>query len=213
MGSDFTVLAVCTGNLHRSALAHALLETWAEWYLPTTLSQSVKITSAGTQAPRGSRMVPPTLEIAAALGADGSGHRSRALSGGLIERADLVLTASRAHRDEVLRSVPGSLRRVFTIREAGRIAASLDGRPAPATVEDMRSLVASMADRRSLAGSPGDDDIVDPQGKPQDAYLEMTAQEVPPLADLAVALLGMSRPDHDAYVAAAADRVLVETRP
>ena len=126
MASDFTILAVCTGNLHRSALAHALLVTWAEWYLPTTLSRSVKITSAGTQAALGTGMVPPTLEIARALGADASGHRPRALDGGLIERADLVLTASRVHRHEVLRWVPGSLRRVFTIREAGRIAASLE---------------------------------------------------------------------------------------
>jgi protein-tyrosine phosphatase len=213
MASDFTVLAVCTGNLHRSALAHALLETWVEWYLPTTLSGSVTVTSAGTQAPAGLRMVAPTLEIAAALGADGSAHRSRGLSGGLIERADLVLTASRAHRDEVLRWVPGSVRRVFTIREAGRIAAALDRRAAPTSVAEMRRLVAEMADRRTPAASPADDDIVDPQGKAPEAYLEMTEQEVPALASLAVPLLGMSRPDRDAYAAAARTPVALETRP
>jgi len=211
MRSDFTVLTVCTGNLHRSALAHALLETWAAWYLPESVSSVVKVTSAGTHAPLGSAMVPPTLDIAAALGADGTQHRSQLLDDALIERADLVLTASRAHRDEVLRRVPASLRRVFTIREAGRIAASLNRTAAPATVVDMRNAVAAMADRRSAAAD--DDDILDPQGRPQDAYVEMAAQEVPALADLAVMLLGMSRPDRDAYEAAAVNGVLVETRP
>jgi protein-tyrosine phosphatase len=213
MADDFTILTVCTGNLHRSALAHALLQTWAGWYPAPQLSGSIVVTSAGTHAPSGRRMVAPTLDIAASLGADGSAHRARALDDGLIERADLVLTASRAHRDDVLGRVPGSLRRVFTIREAGRIAASLPGRGAPTTIADMTALVAEMADRRSSAADPTDDDIVDPQGEPAEVYAEMAAQEVGPLADLAVLLLGMSRADHDAYAAAAAGGSLGETSP
>ena len=213
MGSEFTVLTVCTGNLHRSALAHALLETWAGWYLPPSLSSSVRIASAGTQAPTGAGMPGATLEIAAALGADASGHRSRALTPDLLRSADLVLTASRAHRDEVLYWDPGSLRRVFTMREAGRIAGSLPAAGSPTTVAGLRALVAAMADNRSAAVPAADDDIVDPQGRTTDVLLEMAAQEVPPLADLAVALLGMSRPDREAYAAAAQKRDLLVTRP
>ena len=87
------------------------------------------------------------------------------------------------------------MRRTFTIREAGRIAGSLD--PARATtVHDLRDAVGRLADHRS----PGDDDITDPEGRGDEAYAALVAQEVPALVQLATMLYGMPGGDAERYL-------------
>ena len=199
--TGFTVLTVCTGNLHRSALAHELLATWAQWYLPEDLRAEVSIGSAGTGAAVGDPMGVTTWRIARSLGAEDGVHRARAVTDRLIAEADLVLTASRAHRDDIVRRDPRALRRTFTIREAGRVAAL--GEPGrPRSVRELRSVVGTMADRRADAPplAPADDDIVDPQGRDVSAYDAMVREEVPSLVRLAVVLFGMPRADADEYL-------------
>lgn len=199
--TGFTVLTVCTGNIHRSALAHELLATWAQWYLPADLRRDVTVGSAGTGAAVGAPMGVTTWRIARSLGAEDGSHRARAVTDRLIAEADLVLAASRAHRDEIVRRDPRALRRSFTIREAGRIAA-LAAPEHPHSPDDLRAVVARMADRRADAAphSRSDDDIVDPQGRDVSAYDAMVREEVPPLVRLAVVLFGMPRADADEYL-------------
>ena len=70
MSTDrFTVLVVCTGNVNRSALGAALLETWAGWYLPRDRAREIRVTSAGLRAPVGNRMGRRARAIADSLGA------------------------------------------------------------------------------------------------------------------------------------------------
>lgn len=201
----FVVMTVCTGNIHRSALADELMATWARWYLPADLGSRVVVGSAGTGAPVGEPIGAATRRAAAALGADDRAHRARMLTDRLIAEADIVLVASRAHRDEVLRRDPRAMRRTFTMREAGRIAALLPAGE-PVTVGDLSAIVATMADRRTEASaSRPDDDVVDPQGKGDPGMDAMVREEVPALAALAVALWGMPRADADEYTRVAAD--------
>ena len=199
----FTVLVVCTGNVNRSALGAVLLERWAEWYLPEPVAAGVRVTSAGLGAPVGARMGRRSRVIAEALGADSSVHRAAQISEEAIRRADLVLVASAQQRDDVLGQVPGALHSTFTIREAGRIAASLPESSAPESVEALRSRVEAIAQGRGGSGERGDDDIIDPQGKDDEAYRLMVRQEVPALARLAQALFGMPPAEVVAYDAAA----------
>ena len=132
MTSDaFTVLVVCTGNLNRSALGAGLLRTWADWYLPADLSRRVRAISAGLGAPVGRPMRTRTRVIAESLGANGADHRATQISEDAVRSADLVLVASREQVDKVLGLAPTSLRTIFTIREAGRIAELLAGSPTP----------------------------------------------------------------------------------
>ena len=100
------VLYVCTANICRSPAAAALLR---EAGLPT-----VEVVSAGTQAVVGS----PACSIVREL----PGHDSQPLTAGLIESADLVLTAAREHRTAVVEMYPAARTRTFTIRQAGRLA-------------------------------------------------------------------------------------------
>lgn len=205
MTQVFTVLAVCTGNVHRSALAGALLEAWAQWYLPPELRGSVVVESAGTQAPAGAPMGSTTRRIAESLGVDGRPHRARSLDEKMVDGADLVLAASRAHRDAVVQRAPRALRRTFTIREAARILSRFPPEP-PRSVAEMAAVVAQMGDLRPMATAlvASDDDIVDPQGKDVTVMDDMVREELPALVDISVSLWGMPKGDAEAYVRAAA---------
>ncbi|MGN6219656.1 MAG: hypothetical protein ACTHNQ_09130 [Microbacterium sp.] len=196
MADDFVVLTICAGNLHRSALADALLTLWSKWYLPPELAGRVRTHSAGLVAPVGEPMSARVQMIAAALGADGSSHAARRLTDADLREADLVLTASRRLLDTVLQREPAAVRRAFTIREAGRIAESLE--PVRATtVHDLRTAIDRIADRRSVGH---DDDIIDPEGRGDEAYAALVKQEVPPLVHLAEVLYGMPKGDVERYL-------------
>lgn len=204
---EFVILCVCAGNIHRSALAEALLETWAGWYLPAQVATHVRVHSAGLIADNGTPMGGRARRIATALGAADRARNATLLTDSLIEGADLVLTATRRQADEVVSRVPGALRSTFTMREAGRIAASLRDAGPPAGspgLNGLRARVAEMADRRQR-GAAHADDVVDPQGKDDEAYLLMVRQEVPALVSVGALLFGMSPPDLGAYVEAAGD--------
>lgn len=204
MVAEFSVLTVCTGNIHRSPLAAALLQTWAGWYLPAPLAGRVSVCSAGLAAVVGAPMSGRVQAIARTLGADGSAHTASQLTDGLVQAADLVLVASSRQRDAVLARVPSALRRTFTMREAGGIAAAWDPASRPLVVRDLERTVSELADRRGAAAGAGRD-VTDPQGQPDSAYARMVEEQVIPLAHLAHALFGMPEVDRDAYIAAAQD--------
>lgn len=210
MGSDFRVLTVCTGNVHRSALAAAMLRLWGGWYLPDHVFSRVAVSSAGTAAAVGAPMTARVTAIAAVLGAAEVKHRAAQITDEAIASADLVLVASRRHRDDVLGRVPSALRRTFTIREAGRTAGRLTISSPPSTLDEMHRVVGAMGDARVAVGArPGDDDIIDPQGMGDDAYLRMAREEIPALASLATVLFGMPRADFDAYQSVAQSDLLL----
>ena len=204
MNDGFAVVTLCTGNVHRSALAASLLRQWAGWYLSRDLAEAVSVASAGFAAPVGRPMGDRVLAIARALGADGSTHRAAQVDDLLLSGADLVLVASRRQLEKVLNRTPSALRKTFTIREAGRIAEGLESAP-PTSLHDVRRVVKRLADLRAGAASEAEDDIVDPQGLGDWAYLQMVHEEVGALARLAVPLFGMPRADMEAYLAAAED--------
>lgn len=205
MAADFSILTVCTGNIHRSPLAAALLETWAGWYLPASVADRVRVRSAGFAAPEGAPMGSRVRIMAAALGADGSRHAATQITDQAIAGADLVLVASRRQREEVLARVPSALRATFTIREAGRIAEGMPDDRHPRSVRDLSDTVSFLTDHRGDQRDAAADDVIDPQGRDLTAYAQMAREEVVPLAHLAAALFGMPQADVRAYIAAAED--------
>ena len=107
------ILYVCTANICRSPSAAALL-TDAQ-------IAGVEVRSAGTNAGVGA----PGCSMAPALRERESVHHSQALTGELVEWADLVLTAARGHQATVMSLDPGARAKTFTIVQAGRLAAWL----------------------------------------------------------------------------------------
>lgn len=185
-GVGLRVLVVCTGNVCRSPLVERLLAA--------RLGGGVEVTSAGTQALVGEAMTPLTAELVQASGADATGHRARQLDEDLLGGAlDLVLTATRAHRADVLRVRPVLLRRTYTVREAGRLASLLAPEvEGAAPQERLRDLVARLPSARGRwpALDAGLDDADDPYGRDRAAYARTAAQLLPAVDALAAAVRG-----------------------
>ncbi|MFE9092955.1 low molecular weight phosphatase family protein [Streptomyces sp. NPDC007264] len=170
------VLFVCTGNVHRSALAERLLAV----RLPP--GSAVRAESAGTEARPWPGMEPSTRAVLEELGGDGSDFASRRLTAQLVTGAALVLGLAREHREAAVRLAPVALRRCFTLKEFVRLAAGAGGDAgAPGgegpgiperwnTVDRLKTVVTAAAARRGTTAPvpPEEDDIPDPWGMPPD---------------------------------------------
>lgn len=143
------VLFVCTANICRSAY----MELLARHRLGP--DSTVTVASAGTH---GFRDKPMDRTMAATLAGevDTTAFRSRPLTIRLVDEADLVLTADRAHRQFVLEEHPAAFRKVFTLgqfaevvrrtREAGEELRGPELLRAAATMSGIAQLDADVAD-------------------------------------------------------------------
>lgn len=110
------ILFVCTGNTCRSNMAEALFRDILRKD-PRAHHLDIKIQSAGTGAVADLSSAPLAVEVLKDKGIDLSSHRTRALSPDMVERAGLIFTMSKQHRDEVLRMAPWAEDKVFVLKE------------------------------------------------------------------------------------------------
>ena len=92
MSARPSVLVVCTGNICRSPLGEAALRARLE---------GAVVTSAGTDARDGGPATEGSRIAGVERGLDIAPHRSRRLTVGMVEDADLVIAMERSHRDAV----------------------------------------------------------------------------------------------------------------
>lgn len=168
MTTSGRILVVCTGNVCRSpyaelALKHRLRAT------------DVSVESAGTDALVGQPTHPRTLELLARRGIDGSGLLARDLARDQVLEADLVLTAERSHRAQVLDLAPAALRRTFTLRQFARLLSSTTETPPVTSVTDLVQR-AGRARARSGPVASELDDVQDPWGGPRKLFDAMARQ-------------------------------------
>ncbi|MCI4658227.1 arsenate reductase/protein-tyrosine-phosphatase family protein [Cryobacterium zhongshanensis] len=176
----FSILVVCTGNICRSPLAEQLLTTRL-----TNAGLPVRVTSAGTYAMAGKGMPDEAAALSVRFGGDPTAHVSRQLTARLVADADLVVTADREHRGEVVSLFPRAARYAFTLNQLARLVDGLRdaefaaaehaaaerpgadresvahvGHPAtggPATAADaLRAYIAEIAASRGLTPPPAD---------------------------------------------------------
>ena len=177
------ILLICTGNICRSPMALGFLADRSGRLLDGALI----VRSAGTWARPGS---PPTPEAEASVaerGIDISDHRSTPVSSDLIGWADLIITMTAEHRDEVLDMTPDADDRTFTLKE---LVALLGALPPPEVERSREALLARVDEASALRASgrapaPADADVVDPIGMSDETY-RAVAWELEELTDALV---------------------------
>jgi tRNA threonylcarbamoyl adenosine modification protein (Sua5/YciO/YrdC/YwlC family) len=147
------LLFVCTGNLCRSPLAAALsvaLLARRRGCAPGDLpARGTSVLSAGTAAVAGRPATRETMECARVRGADLREHRSRPLTPGLVDRADLVLVMEGAQRRVILEFEPRAAERVLLLDPSGRDVPDPYGRGPEAYEEAAARIEAALAERLS----------------------------------------------------------------
>jgi protein-tyrosine phosphatase len=200
------VLMVCTGNICRSPSAERLLVQALEGRVPVGPSGLVDVRSAGTFGLSGRPMDETAASALAEHGCSADGFLARRLDVAILAGADLVLTATRAHRAEVVRMMPRVSRLTYTLREFARLADAVDVvdlHPMLEQHEDpvqrMRLALEETRMQRGLVPpiEPDDDDVADPYRLPIEDYRRATliiAQCVRSVADLLVSSSGAPDP-------------------
>lgn len=161
----FRLLFVCTANHCRSPIAEQLLNFSATQRL--TPSGGWAAESAGTDIPGPWPLHPSASSVLAERIPVVAEHYSRQLKSAMIQRADLVLTATRKHRGVVVSNVPAAVGRTFTVRQFARLCDQVE----PITAVDpgdtgRRLVIEAKLARSSLQPVPGeDDDLPDPMGR------------------------------------------------
>jgi len=164
----YTVLAVCTGNICRSPAI--------ELQLASALDASVAVASAGTGALVGHPVHAPMARLLTQGGYDVDGFAARQLTPDLVAGADLILTATPAHRSWVVDRVPAAVRRTLALAELARLVSTIDPAvlaqlPAADDAGRLRALVdLAVRERPRHAGRRHDDDIADPYRRDDAAY-------------------------------------------
>lgn len=117
------------------------------------------VSSAGTRAMVGHPIDAAAVKVLQRLGGDASGFAARQLNARTAADADLILTMTRAHRDEVLELAPSKLHRTFMLSEAALLAS------------DWRAdKIGDLSDLRSNLKATDLVDVPDPMGKGAEAY-------------------------------------------
>jgi len=98
----FRILFLCTGNICRSPMAAGILKGSLS---PKALA-AAEVSSAGVGALPGIPASEHAVTACAEAGFDIRDHRSRPLSGPLLEESDLVLAMEEHHRQAAVRMAP-----------------------------------------------------------------------------------------------------------
>ncbi|PYF95942.1 protein-tyrosine phosphatase [Georgenia satyanarayanai] len=190
-GEDFTLLIVCTGNICRSPAIERLFRS------AFAADSGISVHSAGTGALVGEPIQPPMVALLDQAGVSADGFAARRVTEPMVAGADLVLTATRQHRADVVDHVPAAVRRTFTLREFARLAAAvepaeLDAAAGPGTrpAERLAALVPLAA--RERAQVPAElDDVVDPYRRSDEVYQESFEQLIEAVRVIARVVLGV----------------------
>lgn len=162
-GLQGSVLVVCRGNICRSPVAEALLAHALQ-------GTGVSVSSAGLSARTGETISEPMAELLPrALRASTADFAARSVDESLISSSDLILTATRSQRGELVVRQPSALRKTFTLREFASLAEllrqDLDGAGGqlPTRLSELVASVPTARGRRPLRDN--EFDVPDPYGR------------------------------------------------
>lgn len=106
------IMFVCTGNICRSAMAEKLLEKKVK-----ENNLDIEVYSCGTYAENGDYSTLEAIEVMNEYGVDMKTHRATNIRKSNIEQMDLILCATRNHKNMVLNLYPKLEGKVYTMKE------------------------------------------------------------------------------------------------
>ena len=202
------ILFVCTGNVCRSPLAEGLAVHLISRSLGPRATE-VEVRSAGVHASVGRPMDPASAAALRRLGGEPPAAPAQALTSVLSAGADLVLTMTRRHRQQVLELFPRGLRQTFTLREAAELLdrCHVTGLADLPLDERARELGLRLDAQRPFRPLQASDDIADPIGREPSVHEQVVDEIAAALRPLAEVLLGVEVPvTHGSPAAAARER-------
>ncbi|GGT33436.1 arsenate reductase/protein-tyrosine-phosphatase family protein [Streptomyces purpureus] len=198
--NSFRILHVSTGNVCRSPITERLTRHALSHRLGgDPLAGGLIVESAGTWGHEGAPMEANAEIVLADFGADATGFVGRELLDEHVIRADLVLTATRDHRAQVISMGHSAGLRTFTLKEFTRLVRAIDPATLPdplsdGMVERARALVRAAAALRGwlLAPSAEADEVNDPYGAPITFFRSIGDEINQALDPVVTALTGVS---------------------
>lgn len=185
------ILTVCTHNRTRSVMSMAMLQS----QLDQRLGRGRALVRSLGFGPEGLPAIADAVDAMARRGLDVSEHRSRQVTAGRVDQADLVLTSEKDHVIGIAAESPDAARRSFTLPEFVALATGAPARPDRSLQEWASEL---SADR-----SPADylttpvEEVADPTGSSRKRFEAATA-EIEVLCQRVVDLLAdRIEPDDD----------------
>ena len=106
------IMFVCTGNICRSAMAEKLLSKRAN-----EEKLDIEVYSCGTYAENGDYPTDEAIDTMKDYGIDMKSHRATNIRNSKIEDMDIILCATRNHKNMVLYMYPDLAGKVFTMKE------------------------------------------------------------------------------------------------
>ncbi|MCT4619005.1 MAG: low molecular weight protein arginine phosphatase [Marinisporobacter sp.] len=110
-----TILFVCTGNTCRSSMAEGLFKKMLEDLGEKT--KGIKVISAGTAAIGGQQASKNAVRAMEEKGIDLKDHRATFITKELTQEADLILTMTRNHKNQLLYMEPKAKEKIYTLKE------------------------------------------------------------------------------------------------
>ncbi len=106
------IMFICTGNICRSAMAHAMLLKKAK-----EQNKNIEVYSCGIWAQTGDVPTYEGREVMKDYGIDISSHRATNIINADIENMDVILCATYNHKRNVISMYPELKEKIFTIKE------------------------------------------------------------------------------------------------
>lgn len=104
------IMFICTGNICRSAMAHAFLKNKVK-------DKDIEVYSCGTHAYDGDTVPYYTIEAMKDYDIDITNHRATNIKNSKIEKIDIILCATIEHKMITLEMYPNLKDKVYTMKE------------------------------------------------------------------------------------------------